>query len=59
MAQDFGKQVVIAIPNAFSIQCHHKQVSALERLQHLLALSLLPERITKGRTELIEQTGDQ
>ena len=58
MAQDLGKQVVIAIPDTF-IQYHHKQVPAFEHLQHLLALSLLPKRITKGRTELIEQTGNK
>src|SRR5215469_2734144 len=58
-AQDFSKQVVVAIPKSLVVEGDHKEVRPVERLQHDLASPLTRYRITKWPAEAFQDTGVQ
>lgn len=50
---------MVTIPAALAIQRHDKQVGALQRLQHLLAVASLEQGIAQGRAEPLQYRGVQ
>src|SRR5215469_14726429 len=57
--QDFGKQVVVAVPAPLIVQGDYKQVRLLERFQHDLAPLLLCHRIAERSAEALQDAGVQ
>jgi len=59
VAQQVGKQVVVAEPKPFSVQRHQEQVGPLQPLQHRLPTASAGNGITQGAGQPVEDRGFQ